>query len=61
MRPEFETHEWDFSRFGRGERFVYDPISREEFNEVFDQVKRWGLDDHLKESRFDSLAAPTSV
>jgi hypothetical protein len=41
---EFEARPWDFSRFGRGERFVYEPISREEFNEVFDQVKRWGLD-----------------
>ncbi len=57
---EFEDREWDFSRFGRGERFVYQPISREEFNEVFDQVQRWGLDDHLKERSFESLAATST-
>ena len=59
--PEFEARPWEFSRFGRGERFVYETISREEFNEVFDQVKRWGLDDHLKERSFESLAAPSGA
>ena len=56
--PEFETQPWDFSRFGRGERFVYKAIPREEFAEVFDQVKRWGLDQYLRERSFDNLAAP---
>ena len=55
--PEFETHPWDFNRFGRGERFVYKTIPREEFREVFDQVKRWGLDEYIKERAFDKLAA----
>lgn len=59
--PEFETHEWDFSRFGRGERFVYEAIPREEFAEVLDQVKRWGLDQYLMERSFDNLAAPLGV
>src|SRR5215469_8562905 len=59
--PEFEARQWDFSRFGRGERFVYEPISREAFNEVFDQVKRWGLDQHLREHSFESLAAPSGA
>jgi ABC-type nitrate/sulfonate/bicarbonate transport system substrate-binding protein len=55
---EFETtHPWDFSRFGRGERFVYETIPRSEFDEVMDQVKRWGLDDYLKDREFENLAA----
>src|SRR5580700_625706 len=55
---EFETtHAWDFTRFGRGERFVYEPIPRSEFDEVMDQVKRWGLDDYLKDREFENLAA----
>jgi NitT/TauT family transport system substrate-binding protein len=55
---EFETaHRWDFSRFGRGERFVYEPIPRSEFDEVMDQVKRWGLDEYLKDRSFENLAA----
>jgi NitT/TauT family transport system substrate-binding protein len=55
---EFEnTHPWDFTRFGRGERFVYEPIPRTEFDEVMDQVKRWGLDQYLKDKSYDNLAA----
>jgi len=55
---EFETtHPWDFIRFGRGERFVYETIPRSEFDEVMDQVKRWGLDDYLKDRSFENLAA----
>jgi NitT/TauT family transport system substrate-binding protein len=55
---EFETtHPWDFTQFGRGERFVYEPIPRSEFDEVMDQVKRWGLDQYLKEKSFENLAA----
>ena len=55
---EFETtHAWDFSRFGRGERFVYETVPRSEFDEVMDQVKRWGLDDYLKDREFENLAA----
>ena len=57
--PEFESHSWDFRRFGRGERFVYKAILREEFTDVFDQVKRWGLDDFLKDRSFENLAAPS--
>jgi NitT/TauT family transport system substrate-binding protein len=55
---EFETvHPWDFTRFGRGERFVYETIPRSEFDEVMDQVKRWGLDQYLKDRAFENLAA----
>jgi hypothetical protein len=54
--PEFkETHEWDYSKFTRGERFVYQPIPRKEFDETLAQVKRWNLDDHLQERRFENL------
>ncbi len=55
---EFETmRPWDFTRFGRGERFVYETIPRSEFDEVMDQVKRWGLDQYLKDKSFENLAA----
>jgi hypothetical protein len=56
---EFQARPWDFNRFGRAERFVFEPISRQEFVEVFEQVKRWGLDQFVKERNFDKLAAPT--
>jgi ABC-type nitrate/sulfonate/bicarbonate transport system substrate-binding protein len=54
---EFEhMHPWDFSGFSRGERFVYRPMPRTEFDEVLAQVERWGLGDYLKERSFDKLA-----
>lgn len=54
--PEFETvHAWDFTKFGRGERFINEPLPREDFDEVFAMVERWGLDDFLKERSADRL------
>jgi len=47
---EFENYyPWDFSKFGRGERFANKPLPRGEFDEVFAQVERWGLDQYLKD------------
>jgi NitT/TauT family transport system substrate-binding protein len=58
--PEFEGyHPWDFGKFGRGERFVYRPIPKQEFDDTLAQVKRWGLDQHLKEREFSNLVAVT--
>jgi NitT/TauT family transport system substrate-binding protein len=55
--PDFETfHPWDFGRFGRGERFVNAPLPPEEFDEVFSQVERWGLDQYVKERSPAALA-----
>jgi NitT/TauT family transport system substrate-binding protein len=48
-------HAWDFSHFSRGERFVYESIPLSEFDEIMEQVKRWGLDDVLQERSFDKL------
>jgi NitT/TauT family transport system substrate-binding protein len=51
-----DIHRWDYSKFTRGERFVYQPIPRREFDETLEQVKRWNLDQYLKERAFDKLA-----
>src|SRR5215472_18954636 len=57
---EFETvHPWDFSKFGRGERFVNQPLPRQEFDEVFAQVERWGLDQFLKDRSPEALSYST--
>jgi ABC-type nitrate/sulfonate/bicarbonate transport system substrate-binding protein len=54
--PELkDTHQWDYSKFTRGERFVYQPIPRAEFDQTLEQVKRWNLDQYLKEKSFDRL------
>ena len=57
---EFESfYPWDFSKFGRGERFVNATLPREEFDEVFAQVERWGLDQYLKDRSPETLSYPT--
>jgi hypothetical protein len=54
---EFENfHPWDFSKFGRGERFCYQGLPREEFDETLAQVERWGLDQYLKDRSFENLS-----
>jgi NitT/TauT family transport system substrate-binding protein len=54
--PDFENvHRWDFGSFTRGERFVYQPIPQSEFDQTLEQVKRWNLDQYLKEKNFDKL------
>ncbi|MDB5570973.1 MAG: nitrate/sulfonate/bicarbonate transporter periplasmic protein [Hyphomicrobiales bacterium] len=53
---EFQSHAWDYAKFGRGERFVNEPIPREEFDEIVSQANRWGLDDFMKEKSFEKLA-----
>jgi NitT/TauT family transport system substrate-binding protein len=56
---EFETyHAWDYTRFGRGERFVYEALPRDEFDDTLAQVKRWGLDQYLKDRAFEQLSYP---
>jgi len=54
---EFENdHDWDFTKFGRGERFVLAPIPREEFDETLAQVRRRGLDQYLTDQSFERLS-----
>jgi NitT/TauT family transport system substrate-binding protein len=53
---EFQnTRFWDFSKFGRGERFVYQALPREEFDAIIAMVERWGLDDFMKERSMEKL------
>jgi hypothetical protein len=52
---EFQNRPWDLSKFSRGERFVYEPVPKAEFDEIMQQVARWGLDQHLKEQQFEKL------
>src|SRR6202051_538359 len=55
--PEFENFRaWDFSKFGRGERFVNEPLPRGEFDEVFAQVERWGLDQYVRDRNPEALS-----
>jgi NitT/TauT family transport system substrate-binding protein len=56
-----DFHPWDFDKFGRGERFVYKRIPQKEFDDTMAQVKRWGLDQFIKEQDFAKLSCPTAA
>ena len=58
---EFQDHPWDYSRFDAGERFHYEPLPRSEYDEIVQQVERWGLDDYMTDKTFDRLALPVRV
>jgi ABC-type nitrate/sulfonate/bicarbonate transport system substrate-binding protein len=54
--PEFkDVRKWDYSKFTRGERFVFKPIPQTEFDQTLEQVKRWDLGQYLKEKSFEKL------
>jgi NitT/TauT family transport system substrate-binding protein len=57
---EFRDRKWDYSKFTRGERFVYKPIPKAEFDEILAQVERWGLDQYLQERGYENLARPAA-
>jgi hypothetical protein len=58
---EFDNvHAWDFSKFGRGERYIDEPLPKEDFGDVFEQVQRWNLPDFLKEKRPEQLSYSAS-
>jgi NitT/TauT family transport system substrate-binding protein len=54
--PEaFHDREWDFSKFSRGEKFVNQPLPDGLFEEVFEQVDRWDLAQHIKDRNAEHL------
>jgi hypothetical protein len=57
----FKGYAWDFSRFDVGERFFYRPLPRAEYDEIIQQVERWGLDNFMQAKSFEDLALPVAA
>lgn len=53
--------EYDYSTFGRGEKFIFEPYTEEMFTEAMDFARKWGLDDHVREHRFARLVTPAGL
>ncbi len=53
--PAFADRGWDFSRFSRGERFVSEPLPDGIVEEIFEQVDRWDLAQHIADRSADRL------
>ena len=58
---EFQDRAWDFSQFDTGERFFYEALERDEFEEILEAAQRWGLDDFMQTRAYEDLALPLSV
>src|SRR3954469_2564981 len=57
---EFRERKWDYSKFGRGEKFVRADITQKDFDEVFKQVERWDLAQFVKDRDVKSLSYPAA-
>ena len=58
--PEFRDRAWDYSKFGRGEKFVRAQITQQDFDEVFRQVERWDLAQFVKDRSAQTLSYPSA-
>ncbi|MCZ6859504.1 MAG: hypothetical protein O7I42_04380 [Alphaproteobacteria bacterium] len=55
---KFSDRDWAFSKFSRGERFVYENFPRDDIDGSFYQVKRWNLDQYIKDQTYQNLIYP---
>ena len=55
LPAEFADREWDYSRFHEGEHFVRQRYPMDKYQELLDQMARWGLDDVMEDKTFEHL------
>ncbi|MBA2287118.1 MAG: hypothetical protein H0W02_16720 [Ktedonobacteraceae bacterium] len=53
--------DYDYSTFGLGEKFVFEPYTEEMFQHAIRFAERWNLHTHIKENRYDNLIVPAGV
>jgi ABC-type nitrate/sulfonate/bicarbonate transport system substrate-binding protein len=59
--PPALAGEYDYSTFGLGEKFVFEPYSEEMFQQALRFAERWGLHTHVWETRYDRLIMPAGI
>ncbi len=59
--PPALAGEYDYSTFGLGERFVWEPYSEEMFQDALDFAKKWRLDDQVRERTYTRLLVPAGL
>ena len=52
---------YDYSRFGLGELLVFERYPDDTYAESLEFARRWGLDGHMRESAYSTLAVPITV
>jgi hypothetical protein len=53
--------DYNYARFGRGEKLIFEPYSQEMFEDAMQFAQAWGLHEHVRESRYEVLLAPVSI
>ena len=53
--PEFQEREWQLQNWGPGERFVFKPFPKAEYERVVAAIDRWGMGVHMEERVYDRL------
>lgn len=49
---------YDYSTFGLGEKFVFEPYTEEMFQQAIQFAEKWNLHTHIQEKRYNSLVVP---
>lgn len=52
---------YDYSTFGLGEKFVFEPYTEEMFQQALQFAEKWNLHTHIQESRFSYLITPAGI
>ena len=53
--PEFQDRAWQLENWGPGERFVFKPFPKGEYETVVAAIDRWGMGVHMEERVYDRL------
>lgn len=53
--------EYDYSTFGLGEKFVFEPYTEEMFQHAIQFAQRWNLHTHIKDDNYDHLIAVAGI
>jgi NitT/TauT family transport system substrate-binding protein len=53
--------QYDYSTFGLGEKFVFEPYTEEMFQQALHFAERWNLHTHVREHRYDRLVMPAGI
>ncbi len=59
--PALAAGDYDYTKFGRGEKLTFEPYSQEMFEDAMQFAQAWELHEHVRESRYEALVAPVSV
>lgn len=53
--PRFADRPWTVETWGPGERFVFKPFPREEYEKVMASIERWGMGVHMEDKTYERL------